>query len=225
MAVKYKLSPSKADRYLQCTASLLYDEAFVESPATIRGSQLHLLSEKMIQGLETERYIEEHEFNDYELNNIDAYVTEVYREADSIGTNNIIVERKVSVNLYGQKINMIIDVLILDDYVASIIDLKTGRGVVEVENNSQLYFYALHICFQYPKVEEIRVAIFQNFKAKRLVLTRDEVFDFFIGKETKFLEINEDRLTYSPSDSACKWCSYRKECKARAKWIIGGKDE
>ena len=42
----YKLSPSKAHRYLQCTKSLEYDTEFVETPWTIRGNILHEFGEK-----------------------------------------------------------------------------------------------------------------------------------------------------------------------------------
>lgn len=223
MATKYKLSPSKADRYLQCSASLMYDEEFVESPASIRGSILHDYAEKLLRGKDTHAIVLDNALNDYEMGNINAYTIDVYREADLLDSDRIIVEEKVSVNMYGNKINMILDVLVLGETVASITDLKTGRGIVEVENNSQLFFYAFYVVMKYPRIERVRIAIFQNFKAKRIEVTKDEVLDFFMGKDTKFFEINNDDLQYSPSDKACQWCAHRKVCKARAEWIIGGK--
>lgn len=63
----YKLSPSKAHRFLNCTKSLEFDIPFTETPQTIRGNILHKLGEKMLRNEEILDYIGEHKINEYEI--------------------------------------------------------------------------------------------------------------------------------------------------------------
>ncbi len=78
---------------------------------------------------------------------------------------------------------------------------------------------------KYPKINTLRLAIFQKGKMKIEEYKREDVLDFFIEKEEVFEQIRNNELTYNPSDKACKWCGNKKDYRARAEWIIGGKND
>jgi CRISPR/Cas system-associated exonuclease Cas4 (RecB family) len=219
----FKLSPSKAHRYLQCTKSLEYDTEFVESPATIRGSLLHKYAEMIIKNEETEGFLKEHNISDYESFLINGYVDSVWREKDLVRADKIIVEEKRSIQLYGFSINLIMDTLILGKDTASVIDLKTGNNNIDAIDNEQLLFYAYAVLQEYPDYEKFRISIFQKGKLKTHEVSQDDVYDFFLEKDGVFEQIKHNKLTYNPSDKACKYCAIKDSCKARATWIIGGK--
>ena len=221
--MSYKLSPSKAHRFLNCTKSLEYDLPFIETPATIRGTNLHMLAERRLKNLDTTEIETEQKFNSYENWLIDMYISKVWEEYHRINASRIIIEQKETLEIYGNAINFIMDVLLLAHDTASIIDLKTGNGDVEADDNEQLFFYAYDVFARYEHIEKVRANIFQKGKLKAIVVTRSEIFDFFIEKAKKFQQIAEDKLEYAPSEKACKFCAYKDKCIARAEWIIGGK--
>ena len=228
----YKLSPSKAHRYLECPQSLEYDLPFIETPATIRGNNLHTWAEKRLR-VNNEQYFtdfaDEHEFNDYERFLIDGYVKAVLEEKFSINAHRMIVEQKENINIYDNSINLIVDTLLLARNSASIIDLKTGNVDVDVEDNEQLYFYGYMVVMKHKNIKRVRLSIFQKGRMKTIEATRDEILNFFIDKQDVFEAISKNELYYNPSDKACRFCAHKDKCLARAKWIInrstGGKNE
>jgi hypothetical protein len=218
----YKLSPSKAHRFLNCTKSLEFDVDFIETPVTMRGSILHTLAEMSLRNQETMEYIAEHKINEYELYLINEYTRAVWNETERI-KGELIIEKKKPIIIFNNNINLIVDALIIGETEASIIDLKTGNADVDVEDNEQLYFYAYMVATQYNNIETFYLNIFQKGILKTYVVTKNQVFDFFLEKEHVFLKIEKNELEYNPSDKACKFCSIKDKCMARAKWIIGGK--
>lgn len=220
----YKLSPSKAHRYLTCTKSLEFDTAFVETPYTIRGSLLHELGEMLITNQSIDAFMKEHKITDYEIYLLQKYVDAVWSEKDLIGANTPpIVEEKRNITLYDNSINLIIDTLLVGQDTISIIDLKTGNNDIDPNDNEQLLFYAYSVVNDYIHIKNYRLSIFQKGQLKTATVTQDEVLDFFMDKFLVFQKINKDELEYNPSDKACKYCAIKDTCRARADWIIGGK--
>lgn len=219
----YKLSPSKAHRYLQCTKSLEFDTEFVETPYTIRGSILHEFAELMVKNMEIETFIKEHKITDYEHYLVSGYVDAVWEEKQLIDAKEMIVEEKRNITLYDNSINLIIDTLLIGKDTVSIIDLKTGNNDIDPDDNEQLMFYAYSIVNDYIHIKNFRLSIFQKGKLKTTVVSLDEVLDFFMSKFLVFQKINKNELEYNPSDKACKFCAIKDTCRARAEWIIGGK--
>ena len=221
----YKLSPSKAHRYLTCTKSLEYDTAFVETPWTIRGNILHEFGEMKLLDKDTSEYEKEHNFNDYEYFLINAYKQAVMNEYNQLQANKMQVEVKESIEIFGFKFNLIQDCLLIAFWnkTATIIDLKTGNYDISPVNNEQLILYGYSVWFRYPEIENYRLGIFQKGKLKIHEMTKDELLDFLISKESKYDEIRRNELTYTPSDKACKYCGNNKKCVARAKWILSTK--
>ena len=219
----YKLSPSKAHRFLNCTKSLDFDVAFIETPQTIRGSILHELAEMILNNQDVLEFISEHKINEYEIYLINGYVQSVWDEMTKIPNGKIVIEEKKPILIYENNINVVVDCLILGDKVASVFDLKSGNGEVDVEDNEQLYFYAYMVATTYASIERFILNIYQKGKKKTVELTRSQVLDFFIEKQPVFEKISKGQLEYQPSDKACKFCPVKETCVARAKWIIGGK--
>lgn len=219
----YKLSPSKAHRFLVCTKSLDFDVDFVESPVTIRGSLLHNIAEVMILNENIDDFIQEHKLNDYEVFLIKEYAKEVWSEYKRIDAHTMLVEQKNTMHIYGFSINLIIDALVYNDTHASIIDLKTGNSTVDVADNEQLMFYGFSIVQLHPNIETFTLSIFQKGKLKSITKTRSEILDFFINTENIFESIKNSDLTYQPSDKGCKYCSIKGSCMERARWIVNGK--
>ncbi len=212
----YKLSPSKAHRFLQCTKSLEYDVEFVETPYTIRGTFLHSVAEHEILNQEIDRS----DLSSYENFLIDSYVKAVYAERDFINASKITVEQKIGITVFGHNINMIIDAFMKTKKTASIVDLKTGNYDVSPEDNEQLTFYALAILLNNPGIEKVRASIFQKGNMKTTEMTRSDVFDFFIKKGKIFEDIRNNVLTFNPSEKACKYCAHKNECRAHAEWVL-----
>jgi hypothetical protein len=219
----YKLSPSKAHRFLTCTKSLEFDVDFVESPVTIRGSLLHSIAEKMVLSQEIDHLIEEHKINEYEMFLMKEYAKKAWSEYHRISAHTMLVEQKTTMNIYGFSINLVIDVLVYNDTHASIIDLKTGNNNVDVADNEQLMFYGFSTIQTHPNIEEFTLSIFQKGKLKSITKTRSEILDFFMNTENIFESIKNNELTYQPSDKGCKYCAIKGSCMERARWIINGK--
>lgn len=220
----YKLSPSKAHRFLHCSKSLEHDVAFNETPLTVRGNILHNLAQMLLSNKETQEFIRDNKINEYEMYLIDSYVKACWSEFYRLGPEAIItVEEKRPIIIYNNSINLVVDCLITNREEASVLDLKSGNGEVDVEDNEQLYFYAYMVVLEHPGVQKLTLSIFQKGKLKSIVVSRKEVFDFFISRYEIFEKINNNQLEYNPSDKACKFCAIKDTCVARAKWIIGGK--
>lgn len=220
MITMYKLSPSKAHRYLECTASLKHDLPFQETPASIRGSELHEAAERLFKEHGDATVLEQYNLNDYERFLINKYVNTIEEEKTKINANKVIVEEKTTINIYNNDINMIIDALIVGKNKAIIIDLKTGNYDVSPEDNAQLLFYGYGAITAYPHIKKLELAIFQKGKLRTTKISKGKVLDFFISKADVFEKISNNELEYTPSEKACKFCDYKNECMARAEWIV-----
>lgn len=221
----YSLSPSKAHRYLYCSASLLHDQPFVDTPITIRGKLLHQISELLIKGVDCDEIIKENNLNDYEIKLVTKYSELILNQIDSLQPDIFSVEVKQKINIFDTNINLIMDTLLINTRsgISYIYDLKTGNNDVEVKDNEQLLFYALAVLLNYKDIGIIKVSIFQKMKNKELTLYPNEVYDFFIDKEDVFNKIKKNELEYHPSEKACKYCAFKNKCVARANWILEGK--
>lgn len=220
-----KLSPSKAHRFLNCTKSLEYDTAFVETPASIRGNILHEYAEKILKNQATDDFERENKIDDYEHFLVNAYADAVFEEMAFYQHNQLHTENKTSMQLFGNDINLIIDALLLSEAnkMASIIDLKSGNYDIDPENNEQLLLYAFYVAQDHDFVENFRLSIFQKGKLKTWTITKKELYDYIISIYDTIDDINNNRLSYNPSDKACKFCEYKNKCIARAEWIVNGK--
>lgn len=219
----YKLSPSKAHRFLNCTASLKHDVPFTETPFTIRGNLLHSYAEMKLKLEDTRNFEVANNLNDYEIWLITTYVKEVLQEYNNIFAYHMEVENKQPIKIFGFDINLIIDVLLIGHDTISVIDLKTGNADVEAKDNEQLLFYGYAALMRFNKIKKVRTSIFQKGKMKTEEKTPTEIYDFFLSKYDIFNKIQKNELEYNPSDKACKYCAIKDSCIARSEWILGEK--
>ena len=220
----YKLSPSKAHRYLYCTASLQFDTEFKETPATIRGTLLHKISELMLDNQNVTEMVVENNLSEYELNLITNYVKTVLNETARLD-GKCIIEQKVEVDVHGEKINLIMDACIVGNSdEATIIDLKTGNGDVSPERNEQLLFYGFALLRQHPNLKKINLDIYQKMKLKVFTVDRDYILDFIFDIEPVFEKIKNNELEFNPGEKQCVFCEHKDKCVARAHWILNRKE-
>ena len=215
----YKLSPSIAHRFLNCTASLRHELPFEENEYSRRGKFLHEIAGGFGDVQTGNRWGKYVAIIELRKNLVHSYANTVLTKAAELNAKPII-ERKQRIFLYGNAINLIIDAFILGREKAIVIDLKTGFSPVETKDNEQLYFYAYFVVSNFPNVNDIEVAIFQNLKYESEVLTRGEVLNYFFEKHQIFEDINNDNLKYTPHPKACKYCAIRDTCSARLNSLI-----
>jgi hypothetical protein len=165
--------PSAANRRLNCPPSLVFEEQFKdeESGYAAEGSASHALAEHLIRRHlkeRTKRPVSNY-YSDELLEAVDEYVSFVIGEiegAKRICTAPVFsVEQRVDISDYVDDCFGTVDMAIVTDTVAHIIDLKLGKGVpVYAEENPQLMIYGLGILGMAEllyDVETVRLTIFQ----------------------------------------------------------------
>ena len=127
-------------------------------------------------------------------------------------------EMKVSLEKYVKGMKGTADcVIVTDDRHLHVIDLKTGRSKVPVENNTQLMAYALGVLqeLEHP-VKKITLHIAQPAIGymEGWTISKKALKQF--GKELKEAAelCFEDEPVFSPTESNCRWCSAAPHCEA-----------
>lgn len=246
MPSKYKLRPSSAERFLTCTASLPLNLGFEESVHTLLGNLqhkvAHLRLDQYFNGANHEMNIEHltNEDNYYVSSNdpnlkvkwnkqcqetVDNYVTYIKRLEKQFKPKLVFLEYFIKMTFFGNQINGVVDcAMILPDNSIIIIDLKTGRGRVETEDNAQMLMYGYGILQDMYKktkvvakkvVISIAQAVINNMQAIEYSL--EDLQTWYANQAKAMKEINNDNLQFRPSPSACKYCQARDTCVARIK--------
>lgn len=116
------------------------------------------------------------------------------------------------------------DCIIVADDLLEVIDFKYGKGVrVDAENNSQMRLYALGALKLYGElydIKRIRMSIIQpriNREPSTDEITVEELMDWAENyvKPRAALAF-EGEGDFNPSESTCKFCRAKEQCKARA---------
>ena len=140
---------------------------------------------------------------------------------DLKGGGEIIPEQKLSMRRYVKDMRGTADAVILTaDKHLHVVDLKTGRSKVDVENNTQLMAYALgvlEIIEEPPK--KITLHIVQpaiNYMTGWTV-TKKQLKQF--GRDLKEAAklCFEDDPIFSPTEDNCRWCTAAPHCDALKK--------
>lgn len=238
-----KLSPSSAERWLSCTASVRMIEANQpreeSSPYAQEGTRAHDLAEielgrafglntpdqyrKWRQVWETSMAEEQYdrdtieEMDDY----ISGFVEFVTERFDEFPGSAILLEQRLPAgvpDVWGTS-----DVVIYSPEHVEIIDLKYGMGhKVAAQGNPQLRLYALGALEEYGtllgEVRQVRSTVFQPRKdhADTETLTPAELL--FWRKEFAIPQaekaLGPDGM-FAPSEAACRWCPVAGICRAR----------
>lgn len=237
-------SISASSRWLQCSASLQYNNVFRENIHTLKGNLIHEVSAlrlrevffnenhtEQIEKLKNENYKSEKDKdlfvkwdNDCEKTS-EGYVNYAIRLNKQYTPHTIEIEKKQMLKWYGYDKYGYIDLLMISDDYMIVVDLKTGRGAVETEENSQMLLYATGVIQEYTRknnkvfdgkyILSIYQPLINNTQAFEYSL--GQISQFYASKRDKMNEIITGELKYDPSPTACKWCDYRDSCHERIK--------
>ena len=209
-----RLSASRAERFMTCPGSVRLENQMPYEPAgeaAAIGTHIHELSEKLLRG--------------EELDNPDLNPEHVAMAQEYANFVNTLVEnprkRMIEVNVDAglktlhQALGGTADAVLVDGNHLHVIDLKTGRVLVEAENNKQLMTYALGVMRQFNAPADIicTMHIFQP-RAGHSKWTVSGVDLITHGHELRNaaeLALSPDAPT-NPSPDACKYCRAKTIC-------------
>lgn len=246
MSSKYKLSPSSAERFLTCTASLPHNLGFEENKYTLLGQLQHKVAqlrlEQIIENKDNSKKIEKLtdpnsyyvskndsdlkvKWNDSCEDTVDNYVTYIKRLMNQFKPKTVLLEYFIKMKFFGNRVNGVVDcAMILEDNSIIIVDLKTGRNKIDAEDNAQMLMYGYGILqdmYQKTKkvADKVVISIAQGLinNVQAVEYSLEQLQEWYRNQAHAMKEINTNQLVYRPSKSACKYCQYRHECAARIK--------
>ena len=244
MARHANLSPSAAERWIACPASVRVEATYPNSPDSVyaaEGTKAHALGEleaALAFGLITERQytgryakwlMTEPVLLDEDLldmqRHIAAYVALIAERAALFPHTQVLLEQKVSTGIeqcWGTA-----DAVLVSPGHVEVIDLKYGMGIpVSAWGNPQLRLYGVGALEMFGDVlgdtEVVRVTVFQprldSTSTEELSATELRAWrDALIPLAAEALWSNKAR--FGPGEVACRWCAAAGECRARMEYM------
>tara|TARA_R110000772_G_scaffold5454_4_gene19504 strand:+ start:13101 stop:14165 length:1065 start_codon:yes stop_codon:yes gene_type:complete len=139
----------------------------------------------------------------------------------------LFVESKVSI-IPEHDVSGHVDACVITQNVLHVIDLKTGGGAVDAENNSQMMMYAIGLYEEHEMFYDIDIiklhivqnnAMIQNTNAWEC--TVDDLMDFKEWIIERARLARQEDSECNPSEKACQWCSYSSRCQALHDFTVG----
>lgn len=241
---KVKLqSVSASSRWLQCTKSLEHNKTFTQNIYATKGNLIHLVASLRLREIfhkenhsdEIDRLMKEDYVNEQDKTIVakwdndcqstyERYINYAIMMYKKYEPHTIEIEKKTWITWYGHKKYGFIDLIMISDDYTIIIDLKTGRGKVESEENSQMLMYAIGKIQEQAQQKDKFVGKYILSICQTLINNVEEVeyslswiSRWYNSHILKMREINTGELQFDPSPTACKWCDYRDSCNARIK--------
>lgn len=239
-----KLSPSSAERWLTCTASIRMAEAVRKddqgSSYAMEGTLAHAMAEakagyrfKLDGYFPTTKYFDEfHEdyaevygddvsHRDEMILHADAYVELLEERMKRYPNSVLMLEQKLDTGVercWGTG-----DAVIVSPRHVEVIDLKYGQGVpVGAQENPQLMLYGVGALDTYGDflgdVEEVFITVFQPRidNTSTWSLPADELRAWRDNTvKPAGAEALSDNGTFAPSEKACRWCPAAGICRPR----------
>lgn len=241
-----KLSPSGAERWMTCTASVEAESHYPDksSEFAAEGTAAHEIGERCLK-LSTDPFqyigevitVNESDGKVYKFT-VDAdmaghvkdYVKFVNWAISTLTDVRILVERRVYYPSITPEGSGTADCIVTGydrdgNFVVWIIDLKYGKGVkVEAEHNLQAQLYAIGTIESYDwdwpaDPDIIRVTIFQPRLGGESTWDADmaELRATRDRAQNAADDIASGNTKYVPTDKGCGFCRHKARCKARAK--------
>lgn len=246
------LSPSSADRWSTCFASVQLEEGYPDSSSDYadEGTAAHSVAEMALsEGKDAAAYVGRRvavsKSKTVEVTRDMA--TEVQKFVDYVREvsqgQELMLEQKLDISAWVPECFGTSDVVILrDDGELHITDLKFGRGVrVDAEGNKQLMLYALGALDQFGLVgdfERVRMTIHQprlNHVSEFAMSVEDlraEGAKLKEAAERAYIYVGSTTpptsSDYAPSEKACRFCKARGACPAataEVARIVSGRSE
>ena len=216
-----KLSASGSARWLNCTGSVKAEEPFknTSSAAAQWGTASHELADICLKS------------GDDPLKYINTIIETILVDEEMVEIVSGYIEYVKSFKgeqFYEVRLDFshlvpdgfgTADAVVIVDKTLHVIDLKTGRGVVDATKNTQAMLYALGAVEEYNYLFDIKhvvVHIYQprihNFSTWELSLDELLVFGKYVSVQAK--EALSNTAPRTPSEKACQWCRAKATCKA-----------
>ena len=209
-----RLSASRADRFMSCPGSYRLEEVMPyepAGPAAAIGTAIHELSEKILRG----EAVNPKDHPDDHFDMATEYAGFVNKLVESPRKRMIEVNVDAGLKSLHYALGGTADAVLVDGDHLHVIDLKTGRVLVEAEDNKQLLTYALGVMRQLNAPESITCTmhIYQP-RAGHSKWTVSGATLVQHGQDllaAANLALTFDAPT-NPSSSACKYCKAKPIC-------------
>ena len=223
-----RLSPSSSSRWLSCTASVEIGERYQDTTnsAAEWGSNVHYMGEQLLlgQGISVGDTLTEkdrppfavdkemldcaEEYVDY----VNAFITP--------NTDAIMIEERFDLSVIAPEQFGTSDATVLNGTHLHVFDLKTGRGIVYAENNTQLMMYAVGAVEELETYGETIETVTLHIVQTRVhhidtwELSYEDLMKFkdYAHKQAKAILTGE--TTFNPNAKACQWCPHQVSCEA-----------
>ena len=215
-----KLSPSAAVRWMNCPGSVALTAELPDTTNSyaVEGTTAHELGEKcLIQNTDTINYNGFGDYDDGMLTHVQSYVDYVRNIKGTTG--ELYVEKRLSLEKWVPGSFGTCDAIVFNKYERElhIIDLKYGMNKVDVENNTQLYMYALGAVDKViDYIDTVTIHIVQPrvnyYGNEKIELTDLYAFALKAAKAAKLCLT--DNAPLNPSEKACQWCKAKATCPA-----------
>ena len=209
-----RLSASRADRFMSCPGSYRLEEVMPDEPAgpaAAIGTAIHELSEKILRGEE----IDNPDIDPEHLEMAQAYATFVNTLVEKPRKRMIEVNVDAGLKSLHHALGGTADVVLVDGDHLHVIDLKTGRVLVEAQDNKQLLTYALGVMrmLNAPASITCTMHIYQPRAghSKWTVSGTDLISHGHALLAAANLALTDNAPT-NPSSNACKYCKAKPIC-------------
>ncbi len=233
------LSASSAARWIRCTAAPHMEEKFPDTTSTYakEGTLAHAICElklrkyaiePMSQRTYSRRFnvLKKDELYQAEMDGFTDEYLEVIKRImlQYPSTPFVTAEKRVDFSQYVPEGFGTADCIILHGGDLHVCDFKYGKGVaVSAEGNPQMRLYALGALKAYQMMyapKKVFMHIIQprisNFSDDEMMVEELVAWGEKIAVKAK--EAYEGPGTFAPSESACRFCRARQQCKARSEF-------
>ena len=233
-------SPSAAERWFKCSASVLAnaDMPYETSLAAANGTLIHHMTEMLLKDrlrdmtlrdywLNRKEVIEEFEIEIDEemINCAEVYVDYILKREEELGARKVI-EEKVYLNEISDKCYGTADCILLAENRICVIDLKSGRMIVDPVKNKQLMIYGLGALTRYGGDNEhitVELTIVQPKDKRNPVKTHtisapNLVHWGFNDLKPAIEACFEENPQFVAGDH-CRFCAFKPNCDAYKKYL------
>ena len=209
-----RLSASRMDRVMSCPGSYRLESKMPYEPAgeaAAIGTAIHELSEKLLRG----EAVNAIDYPDDHLNMALEYVEFINRLVENPRKRMIEVNVDAGLKSLHQSLGGTADAVLVEGDHLHVVDLKTGRVLVDAEDNKQLLTYALGVMrmLNAPASITCTMHIFQPRAghSKWTVSGTDLISHGHDLLAAANLALTDDAPT-NPSTNACKYCKAKPIC-------------
>jgi hypothetical protein len=209
-----RLSASRMDRVMSCPGSYRLEEKMPYEPAgeaAAIGTAIHELSEKILRG----EAVNPKDYPDDHMDMANEYATFINTLVINPRKRMIEVNVDAGLKTLHESLGGTADAVLVDGDHLHVVDLKTGRVLVDAENNKQLLTYALGVMrmLNAPASITCTMHIFQPRAghSQWTVSGTDLISHGHDLLAAANLALTDDAPT-NPSTSNCKYCKAKPIC-------------